>query len=478
MLQRKVFSFLVVLSAALTSPGYARRSQIANPATTDLAARTAAAHGLLSQAKAAALRITDNFQRGLVLDEIGAAQAISGDIDGAVDTASQAYPHTMVTLRAVGEQLGNSNDLLKGQSIEPKLQGGGSSTLFAFMSRRQAENGKLDDAFRTIEKIQAPEVRSDALQWIAEKQTEKGDDSGAQKTMVLARAADPNRHFDPDDMEIRTVESQLVRGDMQGARATIASITSPEARSFAMIGYAVTLWQKGDKSGAAAWLRDALTQLPPGPSSEFSRYTMIPTQVKLGQKQSAMQAAGSLSRGLRVKGYSAIAVTCAEIKDLACVDITVKKMRSVARSQGDQAAVSRFGLKLMLLNITAALIDNSQPEAARRILATIELRAKDRFVEPSVQLQRVFMLAQQGRFREARSLALKMRPDSVADVQRGTAWRITGLLQTKKSGAASTQLWASALTDPDDRAYAFLGIAQALLGIGEVKLGYSAIQIH
>jgi hypothetical protein len=37
---------------------------------------------------------------------------------------------------------------------------------------------------------------------------------------------------------------------------------------------------------------------------------------------------------------------------------------------------------------------------------------------------------------------------------------------------------ASALTDAEDRACALLGIAQALLGIGGVKLLSSAIQIH
>jgi hypothetical protein len=66
----------------------------------------------------------------------------------------------------------------------------------------------------------------------------------------------------------------------------------------------------------------------------------------------------------------------------------------------------------------------------------------------------------------------------VADVQRGTALRTTAVLQTKKSGVASSQSWASALVDQEDRAYALLGIAQALLKIGEVKLPYSAIQIH
>ncbi len=88
------------------------------------------------------------------------------------------------------------------------------------------------------------------------------------------------------------------------------------------------------------------------------------------------------------------------------------------------------------------------------------------------------MLAQQDRFDDARSLTLKMQPDSIDDIQRGTALRTIAVLQTRKAGIASSQSWAMALSDTDDRAYALLGIAQALLGIGEVKLPYSAIQIH
>ena len=195
-----------------------------------------------------------------------------------------------------------------------------------------------------------------------------------------------------------------------------------------------------------------------------------------------MQTAGSFSRSMRVKGYLAIAVSCAEAKDIGCVDSAVQKMRSVAGSEDNEEEVSVFGLKLMILNVTAALIDNGQLAAASRLLAPFERHQDDvswkMGIEPEVQLQRVFILAQQGRFRQARALALNMRPDSVADVQRGTALRTIAVLQTNKSGFALSQSWASALKDPEDRAYALLGIVQVLLEIGDVKLPYSAIQIH
>lgn len=385
-------------------------------------------------------------------------------------------------MRQSGGQLGNSNDVAKARLIGSKLQGGGASTVLAFVSRRQAEKGNIDEALRTTEEIQAPEVRGDALEWIAAQQMATGDYSGAQRTSALANATDPNRHSTPDDMEAMLAEAQLAKGDTEGARVTLAAVESPETRFSTMLAFAEVLSQKGDKVSATAWLDDALRQLPTGPANDFSRYFTVPLRVSLGQKERALQDVATLSPDFRVKGYLAVAVVCAEIKDLACVDAAVERMQSAAKSGSEAERRSDFGLKLMILNVTAALIDNGQLQAASRLLTLVEQPTDDdswkRGIEPEVQLQRVFMLAQQDRFKEARVLALKMKPDSVADVQRGTALRTIAVLQTNKSGVALSQPWALALTDKEDRAYALLGIAQALLKIGEVKLPYSAIQIH
>jgi hypothetical protein len=45
-----------------------------------------------------------------------------------------------------------------------------------------------------------------------------------------------------------------------------------------------------------------------------------------------MQAAGMLSPDLRVKGYMAVAVVCAEMKDLAGVNAALEKLRAAAAS--------------------------------------------------------------------------------------------------------------------------------------------------
>jgi hypothetical protein len=61
--------------------------------------------------------------------------------------------------------------------------------------------------------------------------------------------------------------------------------------------------------------------------------------------------------------------------------------------------------------------------------------------------------------------------DSLIDAQRGTALRILAFLETKMSGTSETLPWAQGLKDTEGRAYAMVGIAQALLGMDESKVG-------
>ena len=118
---------------------------------------------------------------------------------------------------------------------------------------------------------------------------------------------------------------------------------------------------------------------------------------------------------------------------------------------------------------------------ADRLLKTVEQNADDvpsRSLLADAQLQRAVMMARQDRFDQAVTITSKIRPNEVSDNERGTALRITALLETTKMGSTATSKWASALSEGEDRAYAWLGIAQSLLGIGETKLSYNAIQVH
>jgi hypothetical protein len=436
---------------------------------------------LLIQARALALGIKDSFQRGALIEGIGIAQARGGDLNAALETANHAYPSATAVFAAIGDALAESNDLSRAESLGRKLKAGGRSFFLSDMARGQAKKGKIEAALMTAGLIPFPEARSYVLEDIAVQQAAKGDEAGARTTFALARAANQKGLLSAEDFEMAVVAGQLSRGEHERVRKMIDS-WEPDRKFSAIIGGAEQLRQQRDNDRARAWLRDGLKELPTGPDFEFFRYYAIPTLVRVGEKERAMEIAGGFSGEMRMKGYMAVAVTCAETKDIACVDAAVKGMESAAKSNGESTGLSDFVLRRMILNVTAALIDSGEPEAASRWLAVVERDGSDGSwklgIEPHAQLQRVIMLAQQSRFEEARSLALKMRPDSVTDFERGTACRTIAVLQTKKSGVASARSWALALKDNKDRAYALLGIAQALLGIGDVKLSYSAIQIH
>ena len=133
------------------------------------------------------------------------------------------------------------------------------------------------------------------------------------------------------------------------------------------------------------------------------------------------------------------------------------------------------------MNVTAALSDNGEREAAIPLLAAVEQDLDEigrLSIEPRARLQLVVAKVSEGAFDGARALALQMRPNKVADIQRGTALRAVALGQTRKEGAAVALPWALGLKDEEDRAYALLGVGQALTGSENVRLPYNVIQIH
>jgi len=199
----------LIFLTAVPLAGQSPQQQQVQATNNDVTVKTSEARSVVNQAKTAALNIKNDFQRGSVLDQIGAAEAKAGDLDAAVETARRAYPNNMATLTAIGKQLANSNDSSKAQSIKPKLEGGGSSTVFAFIAQRQAEKANIEEAVHTTKQIEAPEVRSDALKWIAQRQASKGDYSGARKTFALARVAYPAERSTPDDVEMMIAAQAL-----------------------------------------------------------------------------------------------------------------------------------------------------------------------------------------------------------------------------------------------------------------------------
>ncbi|HEV2903943.1 MAG TPA: hypothetical protein VGW32_02795, partial [Pyrinomonadaceae bacterium] len=360
-----------------------------------------------------------------------------------------------------------------------RLKEGRSFTFFSYMAKSYAKKGRFAEALAIAEQISFAETRSYALEDIARHQMIAGDLEGAGKTLERARAAHPKGLMGAEELQAFRLSQQLARGEEQQVRAEIAN-WEPEKRFAWLIGGAEELRKRGRKAAALSWLDDAFRELSSEAKYEFFRYFAIPIQVRLGEEKTAFDAADKLSREMRVKGYMAVAVTCAEERNVGCVDAAIEKMKRGKTSLAKLEGVSDFALKMMILNITAALIDNKDFQAALRWLSEVEKNNDDDYTSilPRSQLQRVTILALERKFSEARSLSLRMRRNSVTDLERGQALRITTLLETKSNGLKSSERWATSLTDVEDRAYALLGIAQALLNVGETKLGYATIYVH
>ncbi len=475
--QLKATTFVLLVGTFVAPRAWGQKSSNLNPPALDNAKVTQAL-SLLALARQAAVPLKDSFHREEILDRIGAAYATAGNVDAAVEIALDAYPNNMASLTAIGHALGEANDAARAQAIGSKLKGGSASTVFAFMAESQAAKGNIAGALRLVEQIAAPEVRSDALNSIAETQAESGDEAGAQRTLERSKSL-LSRRENPDDPDMSLIDAQIGRGDVRAARTSIDSLSSPLARATELIYGAGELLEKGDKGDAAAFLHEGLQKLPPE-AAAFGRYIAIPTQVKLGEKEDAAKTASAFTGEMRIKGYGAIAVTAAEMKDLATMNSVIEQMQQAGKVP-DRFGMGEFEAKLMILDVTSALIDHDEGAEALRLLDSLQqsLSDTDRVsAETEIQSQQAIVLAQQGKFEDATALALKMRPDRVAADNRGRAIRSIAILQAKNSGVDVAQKWAATLTESDDRASAFIAIAQVLLGIDDMKLPYSAILIH
>jgi hypothetical protein len=462
-----IVSATVVCACAQTTPAERTNSSRAD------------VKSLIQEARTAALHVKNDFQRGLVLDEVGVLQATAQDFDGALTTARTAYPHTTQTLRALGKVLSQNESSLN--AISPRLKPGEASTIFYSVAMDGVAQGNVAKALASAKRIPTPEVRSSALREIAQAQAASGDEAGARSSLEEAnRLYASQRSSEADDL-MSVAEGQLARGDSSGARRTIDRISEKEMRSAALISGAEQLNKKEDAVSASVWLSDALKGLPQGRGTEFIRYMAIPLQVKLGDVESAGKFAETTTADMRVKAFGAIAVTCAEQKGEKCLAPVIMKIRALSTSSGSDDDMTAFAAKLQLLNVSAALIEHGQLAIANELLDFIQANMDDiskLSLQREVQLERAVILAKQNEFAHCRDFALKMQPNSIADVQRGTALRTLAFLQTTSQGAAATRSWATSLHDPEDRAYTLLGMAQAILGVGDIRLPYSAINIH
>jgi hypothetical protein len=186
-----------------------------------------------------------------------------------------------------------------------------------------------------------------------------------------------------------------------------------------------------------------------------------------------MRAAGGVSVNAEVTDLFYVAIACAEIRDIPCTNAAVDQVSKLAAAEPDR--ISQDDLAGIVLYVTAALLNHGETAAAEHWLSVVERQHGNQYKNesrPKAQLQRSVILAQAGRFKEARRLALEIAPGRGNQEVRGEALRIAALLEAQKSGKDVALASASQLNDNSDRAYALLGVSQALLGIGDLNLPY------
>ena len=441
---------------------------------------TAEARAILREAKAAALRIQDEYHRRELLDEIGAAQAKSGDLEDASATVKQAGAYSSATFAAIGDYLAGLPDPSQLKAALVKLPKGDTRSISYALAEHQLNCGTVKNALNIAEQIPDKTSRSSLLTSIGTHQAQNGDYAASRKTLTEAKNADPEQFSAAYDIDSIIGEAQATRGDADAARATFAAMESADSRVISMLDLADQFEKKSNKDASLRWLNEAIDETPHTPEGDDFRYFEIPVQVHLGLAASAMEAVLSFEPELRMKGYLAIAVSCAEIKDISCMDRAMAEMRARAVSEGNKAGMTSDELGIVFANVTAALIESGQLEQASRVIAELRPEEDDGmgFARGRIDLQRAVIFADEGDFEAARITALKMQADSLGESDRGEAFRIIAVLKAKKDGIDSAADWARTLRDSDDRAHALLGAAQAFLKVGDVKLPYTAILVH
>ena len=430
------------------------------------------ARSVLARAKTEALTIPNQYSRDEALDRVAAEEAREGDLDGAIDTANQVKSLSKETCQAIGNELANRDEWESVASHVSKLDGSKDLILMALVSRLAAL-GKIDQALRASVQIVDGYYRANAISSVALRQAEKGNDASARKAMAMASHVSAEGPIGANDVNLQIVEGQLLRGDTKKAHVTVNSITTTNERAHALVAGARILWNRSDRTNAAAWLNEGLKIEDEGMRGRSQLWKLnyslplhwfaLPLQVRLGRANAAMRYAEGLEASLRLHDLNLIAIACVEIGDKVCVDKAVEKIWSLPLPQGRSAA--DFGKIQAVESVASTLADRSEFDEAQRLFTVLQYRP-DRTDAPYLGI--AVLRARQGDFENAVKWALWVSSDPSGS-PRSDALRRIALLETKKSGPDSCRGWVAALTENEDRAYALLGIAQGISGEDDRK---------
>lgn len=436
--------------------------------------RNAGASKIIEEAREAAKAIPEEFSRGEVVCVVGTLQASNGEVQKAIATANECYPHTTELQSALGKYLAEFGTPARTKQSANALKHG-SATMYYSIAEFHTLKDDFKAALEAAASADAPEVRAEAYARIALRQASKGLEDEASQTYALAASTYP-REVPASRVDQLLLSGALERGDIDAARKRIVALASEQDRAIALLEGAEKL-VSGHPDMAKTWIDEALKSMVGGERKQFLTYFTIPLLVNLGELEKAMAAAASLVplHDFGLKSYTAIAAVCAERKDFACLDSALTKLHSAKNA--DSPDMQEFMESMMLVNIAAALIESGEYARADRLLERVEKSPESTMLLDEVQALRAASYAKQERFGDALASAKKIRSMGARDSGWASFRRIAAL-QTKKSGEAAPLQWARALKEPRDRAGALIGIAEMLLGVADTKFHYNIIYIH
>ena len=462
---------------------------------------------LIAQAKRAAAELPDEFDRNYRLREVIAAQARTGDIEGALAAAGSmedgddAYVSIAKTQAKNGDVSGAMSTTHRIDSDSSKM------AAYDGIATAKAENGDFPGALETASQIAALSDEPQgwyALQYeagayvdIAEKMIEAKHIKSAQETLgkalYLAVAISDKDDYGPQykaDIRGEVVEALIAAGDLKQAWEVAALIPAAETNDVNVAYHELTkaLAESGQidaarqavakitgtdfyRTNAEEAVRDADSKIAYEKlkAGDIGGAEAIAAAMKKSYEKSSLyqSIAGAKLEAGDIKGAEVIAV---KMEDSSSKSSLYDSISDARRKAGDFSAAIAAASKMSdlddradtLLDIAAAQIEAKKPDAARKTLslAAQGLSGVDRSEEYGYQYP-MYKIALKWLELKDMQTAMKTADQIPAGEHKSDVYdNIVQVLAEKGDVAGALKLMPH-VTEPYDRGYAYNYIALA-----------------
>lgn len=426
------------------------------------------ARAYLLTAQKDAEQLKQNFTGKQLLEQIAIVRARTGDFEGAVQIVQGIYPMGGAALKEIGHGMAAAGRAAEAKALAKNLPGGEGDTLRAMVAEAEAQAGSIDAALMTAKTIGASEVKRYAMQSIAAEQVKRGHLVAAREIFRAWPEPQPGPPATPallaDRVTAAIAEAQT-SNDVQAALKTASSIRDMDQEIDTYFDIAFHPASTGDIAHAEV----ALVQLQNVLGPHRASYPMVYLLAKLGRMPEALKMARAVlgsdpeARNAYAKSLTTIAIFEAEGGDAKAARKTVAEIGVNYRKPGD---MTDFLRREALLDVAHAQTNTGDPVGAIETLRGI-LPDPSPLISGDPELaERAYAWAKAGEFPKALAVVNQMHKGSGGLVprERTDTIRAVAAVQANTGQDESAAQWAKIFPDPVDRAAAFLGIAEGLLG--------------